>query len=59
MAGGVGRGEGGGVCIVALVRSDYSTEMCSGSEAGVYFRRIDFVFHSTLGLRIIKKKREV
>jgi len=26
--------------------------MCSGSEAGSYLRRIDFVYHSTLGLRV-------
>ena len=32
-------------------------EMCSGSEAGSYSRLIDFVYHSTLGLRVIKKKR--
>ena len=31
--------------------------MCSGSEAGSYLRLIDFVLHSTLGLRVIKKKR--
>ena len=30
--------------------------MCSGSEAGSYLRLIDFVYHSTLGLRVIKKK---
>jgi len=29
---------------------------CSGSEAGSYLRLIDFVYHSTLGLRVIKKK---
>jgi len=29
--------------------------MCSGSEAGSYLRLIDF-YHSTLGLRVIKKK---
>jgi len=34
-----------------------STEMCSGSEAGSYLRFIDFVYLSTLGLRVIKKKR--
>ena len=34
------------------------TEMCSGSEAGSYLRLIDFVYHSTLGLRVIKKKEE-
>jgi len=33
--------------------------MCSGSEAGSYFRLIDFVHHSPLGLRVIKKKRRV
>ena len=32
--------------------------MCSGSEAGSYLRLIDFVYHSTLGLRVMKKKRE-
>ena len=29
--------------------------MCSGSEAGSYLRLIDCVYHSTLGLRVIKK----
>ena len=32
--------------------------MCSGSEAGSYLRLIDFVYHSTLGLRVIKKKMD-
>ena len=36
----------------------YFTEMCSGSEAGSYLRLIDFVYHSTLGLRVIKKKNK-
>ena len=31
--------------------------MCSGSEAGSYLRLIDFVYHSTVGLRVIKKRR--
>jgi len=31
--------------------------MCSGSEAGSYLRLIDFVYHSTLGLRVINKKK--
>jgi len=31
--------------------------MCSGSEAGSYLRLIDLVYHSTLGLRVIKKKK--
>ena len=35
----------------------YFTETCSGSEAGSYLRRIDFVYHSTLDLRVIKKKK--
>jgi len=33
--------------------------MCSGSEAGSYVRLIDFVYHSALGLRVIKKKRRI
>ena len=33
--------------------------MCSGSEAGSYLRLIDFVHHSTLGWRVIKKKKKV
>ena len=32
--------------------------MCSASEAGSYSRLIYFVYHSTLGLRAIKKKEE-
>jgi len=35
----------------------YFTEMCSGSEAGTYLRLIDVVYHSTPGLRVIKKKK--
>ena len=31
--------------------------MCGGSGAGSYLRLIDFVYHSTLGLRVIKKRR--
>ena len=31
--------------------------MCSGSEAGSYLRLTDFVYHSTLGLGVIKKKK--
>jgi len=37
---------------------NYFTEMCSGSEAGSYLRLTDFVFHSTLGVRVIKKKKK-
>jgi len=38
--------------------NNYLAEMCCGSEAGSYLRLIDFVYHSTLGLRVIKKKKE-
>ena len=31
-------------------------ELLLGSEAGSYLRLIDFVYHSTLGVRVIKKK---
>jgi len=34
------------------------TEMCSVSEAGLYLRRIDIVYHSTLGLGAIKKRKK-
>ena len=30
----------------------------SGSEAGSYLRLTDFVYHSTLGLRVIKKEKK-
>ena len=30
--------------------------MCSGSEEGSHSRLTDFVYHSTLGVRVIKKK---
>ena len=30
--------------------------MCSDFEAGSYIRLTDFVYHSTLGLRVMKKK---
>jgi len=32
--------------------------MCSGSGAGSYLRCIDFVYHLTLGLKVIKKRRD-
>ena len=38
--------------------NNYFTEMVSGSEAGSYLRLINFVFHSTLVLRVIKKKKK-
>ena len=36
---------------------NHPQELCSGSEAGSYLRLIESVFHSTLGLRVIKKKK--
>ena len=38
--------------------NNYFTEMCSGSEAGSYLRLVDCVYHSTLGLRVMKKKKK-
>jgi len=38
--------------------NNYFTEMCSGSEAGSYLRLIDWMYHSTLGLKVIKKKKK-
>jgi len=32
--------------------------MCSGSEAGSYLKLIDFVYHLTLGLRVIKNRKK-
>jgi len=47
----------GGERYSSQFKNNYFTEMCSGSEVGSYLRRIDFVYHSTLGLRVIKKKK--
>ena len=38
--------------------NNYFAEMRSGSEAGSHLRLIDFVYHSTLGFRVIKKKKK-
>ena len=46
-----------GMWYSAQFKSNYFTEVCSGSEAGSYLRLIDFLYHSTLGLRVIKKKK--
>jgi len=43
--------------ISSQFENNYFTEMCSGSETSSYLRLIDFVYHSTLGLRVIKKKK--
>jgi len=40
-------------------QNNYFTEMCSGSEAGSHLRLIEFVYHSVLGLGVIKKKSEM
>jgi len=32
--------------------------MCSGFEEGLYVRLIDFLYDSTLGFRVIKKKKK-
>jgi len=40
-------------------RGPDGNEMCSGSEVGSYLRLIDFVYHSTLGLRVIKRREEM
>ena len=42
--------------VAAQFENNYFTEMCSGSEAGSYLRLINFVHHSTLGLRVFQKK---
>jgi len=38
------------------LENKHITEICSGSEEGSYLRLIDY--HSTLGLGVIKKRRE-
>ena len=49
--------QGARPCNSGKCAGNYFTEMCSGSEAGSYLRLIDFVYHSTLGLSVIKKKK--
>jgi len=41
-----------------LLEHNYFTEMCSRFEAGSYLRLIDCVYHSALGLGVIKKKKK-
>ena len=41
----------------AQLENNCFTETCSGSKAGLYLRLIDCVYHSTLGLRVMKKRR--
>ena len=40
-------------------KNNYFKEMCSGFEVGSYLRLIHVVYHSTLGLRVIKQLEEV
>ena len=42
-----------------IITRECFTEICSGSEAGSYLRLIDFVYHSTLGLRVIMERRGI
>jgi len=44
--------------VVPGLVNNFFTEMCSGSEAGSYLRLIDFVYHSTLGLGVMKKQQK-
>ena len=44
-------------CII-MHRYPPSTEMSTGSKAGSYLRLIDFMYHSTLVLRVIQKREE-
>ena len=37
---------------------NYFTETCSGSEAGSYLRLKGFVYHTTLGSRVMKKNKK-
>jgi len=50
--------QGLGFGVRGLFEINYFTEVCSGSEAGSYLRLIDFVYHSTIGLRVIKKTKK-
>ena len=40
------------------LKNNYLTEMCSDSEEGSYLMLICFLYHATLGLRTIKKKKK-
>ena len=53
------RAQGPGFRVRFQFENDYFTEICSVSEAGSYLRLVDFVWHSTLGLRVIKKNKRL
>ena len=40
------------------IENNYFAEMWSGSEANSYLRLIDFLYHSILGSRVIKKEKK-
>ena len=42
----------------AFSRGEQLVVQTIGSEEGSYLRRIDSVYHSTLGLRVIKREKE-
>jgi len=41
------------------LENDSFTEMCRGSEAGSYLRPMVFMYHSTLGVRVMIKKKSL
>jgi len=45
-------------CFALKVFRGTGDTLCSGSEAGSYLRLIDFLYHSTLGLKVMKKKKK-
>ena len=45
-------------CSRVPFENNYFIKMCSGFEAGSYSRPTDFVYHSTLGVRVIKNKKK-
>ena len=50
-----------GTCMVTVrtLRTTTSQKYAAVPTTGSYVRRIDFVYHSTLGLRVIQKKKKV
>jgi len=46
------------LCQTLALFQPLASEKCSGSEASSYLRLIDFVYHSTLGLRVIEKEKK-
>ena len=47
------------VAVHPPAENNYLTEMCSVFEAGSYLTLIDFVYHSTLGSRVIQKRKKL